>query len=75
MATIAGGSAATGDNRSRLHFPNLTLCLFTYCRTDDSDQMILILETIIELNGSVDERLYAAKLKVQVRVVHLSRWC
>lgn len=26
--------------------------------------MILIMENIIELNGSVDERLYAAKLKV-----------
>ncbi len=33
-------------------------------RTDDSDQMILIMETILELNGSVDEHRYAAKLKV-----------
>jgi ADP-ribosylglycohydrolase len=30
--------------------------------TDDSDQMILIMETILELDGSLDERRYAAKL-------------
>jgi ADP-ribosylglycohydrolase len=38
-------------------------------RTDDSDQMLLIMETIIELNGSVDERLFATKLKVRPRAL------
>jgi hypothetical protein len=31
--------------------------------------MLLIMETIIELNGSVDERLFATKLKVRPRAL------
>lgn len=52
-----------------LHAFSLRFFFFFFdCRTDDSDQMILILETILELDGSVDERRYASKLKVARQV-------
>ena len=70
MRTTCAGSAVTG----RIPLPNYPLLRSAstqlgparlYDRTDDSDQMILIMETILELNGSLDERRYAAKLLVR----------
>jgi ADP-ribosylglycohydrolase len=47
----------------------------TNYRTDDSDQMILIMETILELDGSLDERRYAAKLLVPLSLARFkSPW-